>query len=112
MPCSRKHSDWRARAYYRSHPRRESAIHARNASRSINTAHASVIVFALDVRGLGSRIDDSPNMSDGSRVREDVLAAVGRTPAVRLKLSSLSTGAKLVALQHINERIWRALVDG
>jgi hypothetical protein len=42
-----------------------SAIHARKASRSIDTARTSVIVVALEVRGPGSKIDNSPNMSDG-----------------------------------------------
>ena len=45
-----------------------SAIHARSASRSIDTARTSVIVVALDVRGPGSKIDNSPNMSDGPMI--------------------------------------------
>jgi hypothetical protein len=45
-----------------------SAIHACNASRSIDTARTSVMVVALEVRGPGSKIDSSPNMSDGPMI--------------------------------------------
>ena len=45
-----------------------SEIHARNASRSIATVRTSVMVVALEVRGPGSKIDNSPNMSDGPMI--------------------------------------------
>ena len=45
-----------------------SAIHVRSASRSIETARTSVTVVALEVRGPGSKIDSSPNMSDGPMI--------------------------------------------
>jgi hypothetical protein len=38
---------------------------AESASRSIETARTPVMVVTLEVRGPGSKTDNSPNMSDG-----------------------------------------------
>jgi hypothetical protein len=43
-------------------------IHVRSAGRSMLTARTSVTVVAVDVRGPGSKIDSSPNMSEGPKI--------------------------------------------
>ena len=45
-----------------------SLIHAFSASRSIDTARTSVTVVADEVRGPGSKMESSPNMSDGPMI--------------------------------------------
>jgi hypothetical protein len=54
-------------------------IHARSASRSIDTACTSVMVVALDVRGPVE--DQVPNMSDGPMIVSRFSRLSGRTAA-------------------------------
>ena len=62
-----------------------SAIHVRRASRSIETARTPVMVVALEVRGPGSKTDNSPNTSDGPKMASRVSWPFGdRLPILTL----------------------------